>query len=63
LRLTEALGNLPVTQRDAILLRHFQGLSLADIAKELECTPAAVAGLLQRGLKNLRASLTDEGES
>jgi RNA polymerase sigma-70 factor, ECF subfamily len=63
LQLAEALSQLPDTQRDALLLRHFQGLSLAEIAAELECTIAAVTGLLHRGLKNLRKSLSQGNES
>ena len=63
LRLAEALAQLPETQREAVVLRHFQGLSLAEIAAQLECTTAAVTGLLHRGLKNLRKSLTEWHES
>ena len=59
LQLAEALAQLPDSQRDAILLRHFQELSLAEIAEQLDCTTAAVTGLLQRGLKNLRKSLAE----
>jgi RNA polymerase sigma-70 factor, ECF subfamily len=59
LRLAEALAQLPEAQRDAVVLRHFQGLPLADIAEQLDCTTAAVTGLLQRGLKNLRKTLID----
>ena len=59
LQLAEALVQLPEAQRDAVVLRHFQGLSLADIAEQLDCTTAAVTGLLHRGLKNLRKSLAD----
>ena len=63
LQLAEALAQLPEAQRDAVVLRHFQGLSLADIAEQLDCTTAAVTGLLHRGLKNLRKSLTDWEDS
>jgi RNA polymerase sigma-70 factor, ECF subfamily len=63
LQLAESLAQLPEAQREAVVLRHFQGLSLADIAEQLDCTTAAVTGLLQRGLKNLRKSLTDLGDS
>lgn len=59
LQLAEALAQLPDNQRDAVILRHFQELSLAEIAKELDCSTAAVTGLLQRGLKNLRKSLAE----
>ncbi len=63
LQLAEALAQLPETQRDAVVLRHFQGLALAEIAEQLGCTTAAVAGLLQRGLKNLRKSLAEWSEA
>jgi RNA polymerase sigma-70 factor (ECF subfamily) len=56
-QLADALAQLPEAQRDAVVLRHFEGLSLADIARQLACTTAAVTGLLHRGLKNLRKSL------
>jgi RNA polymerase sigma-70 factor (ECF subfamily) len=62
LRLAEALAQLPESQREAILLRHFQELSLAQIAEQLDCTTAAATGLLQRGLRNLRQSLADWSE-
>ncbi len=62
LQLAEALAQLPQNQRDAVVLRHFQGLSLADIAAQLDCTTAAVTGLLTRGLKNLRKTLAQWSE-
>lgn len=62
LRLAEALTNLPDQQREAVIMRHFHGTSLADIANELNTTTAAVTGLLHRGLKNLRKALHVLGE-
>lgn len=61
LLLAQALADLPEQQRAAVVLRHFQGSSLADIAIELETTTAAVTGLLHRGLKNLRKALAQLG--
>jgi RNA polymerase sigma-70 factor, ECF subfamily len=58
-RLAEALGALPENQREAVVLRHFHGLSLAEIGARLDCTTAAVTGLLHRGLKNLREHLQE----
>lgn len=63
LLLAEALAQLPDSQRDAVVLRHFQGMALAEIAEQLDCTSAAVAGLLQRGLKHLRKSLAKWNET
>ncbi len=58
-RLAEALATLPEVQREALVLRHCQGLSLAEISQRLDRTPAAVAGLLKRGLAALREQLHD----
>jgi RNA polymerase sigma-70 factor (ECF subfamily) len=54
LRLADALVELPEVQRQAIVLHHLQGCSLAETARHLDRTDAAVAGLLHRGLKKLR---------
>ena len=64
LRLVEALECLPEAQREALLLQHWHGWSLAQIAEHLGRTPAAVAGLLKRGLRTLREQMTRQrGES
>src|SRR5262245_17084592 len=61
-RVAEALAGLPEAQREAVVLRHFHGRSLAEIAEELGCSTAAVTGALYRGLKALRARLQELGE-
>lgn len=61
LRLAEALATLPEAQREALVLRHCQGLSLAAISQHLGRSPAAVAGLLKRGLRELRVRLGERG--
>jgi RNA polymerase sigma-70 factor, ECF subfamily len=61
LQMAETLASLPEGQRRAIELHHLQGWPLAEIAVELETTKAAVAGLLHRGLKNLRMQLQASG--
>jgi RNA polymerase sigma-70 factor, ECF subfamily len=58
-RIAEALAALPESQREAVMLRHFDGLSLVEISQRLNCTTAAVTGLLHRGIKNLRERLQD----
>jgi RNA polymerase sigma-70 factor (ECF subfamily) len=58
-RLAQALAGLPEAQREALVLRHLEGRSLADIAARLGRSPAAVVGLLQRGLKSLRGLLQE----
>ena len=59
-RLVDALARLPEANRQALVLRHCQGLSLAEISARLGRTPPAVAGLLKRGLAELRTLLPDE---
>jgi RNA polymerase sigma-70 factor (ECF subfamily) len=58
-RLAAALAALPDGQRQAVELRHLHGWPLADIAAHMDRSPAAVAGLLQRGLRELRQLLTE----
>jgi RNA polymerase sigma-70 factor (ECF subfamily) len=60
LRLSRALAELPDDQRQAVILRHLEGRPLAEISAEMERTPAAVAGLLHRGLARLRSLLKSE---
>jgi len=56
-RVAVALAQLPDANREAVVLRYYEGLSLDEISARLGRTPAAVAGLLKRGLKQLRESL------
>jgi RNA polymerase sigma-70 factor (ECF subfamily) len=60
-RLAAALEQLPDAQREAVVLRHLEGLSLAEVGRHLDRNAAAVAGLLQRGLRKLR-TLLEEAE-
>ncbi len=52
-----ALAALPVRQRQAMVLRRYQGLSYREVATILDTTPAAVESLLQRAATALRRSL------
>lgn len=58
--LTLALEKLPPDQREAVRLRHLEGLTLAEIADRLGRSEDAVAGLLKRGMRTLRKWLKDE---
>lgn len=57
LQVAAALESLPKAQREALILQHWHGWTLAQIAGHLHRTPAAVAGLLKRGLRQLREIL------
>lgn len=59
IRLSAALAELPDAQREAVVMRHLRGSSLAEIAEHLGRSHAAVAGLLKRGLEHLRSELSD----
>jgi RNA polymerase sigma-70 factor (ECF subfamily) len=54
LQLCEALEQLPDAQREAVELHYWHGCTLAEIADQMDRTPAAIAGLLKRGLRKLR---------
>jgi RNA polymerase sigma-70 factor (ECF subfamily) len=60
LRLAEAMSRLPEGQREALVLQHWEGLSLAQIGERLGRSPVAVAGLIKRGLKQLRLLLGED---
>jgi RNA polymerase sigma-70 factor (ECF subfamily) len=59
LRLAQVLAGLPEAQREALVLHYWQGWTTAEIGRQLDRSPTAVAGLLKRGLKELRAHLLD----
>jgi RNA polymerase sigma-70 factor (ECF subfamily) len=62
LRLADALAQLPDAQREALILQHWHGWPLAEIGRHLGRSPAAVAGLLHRGLERLRALLLEKDD-
>jgi RNA polymerase sigma-70 factor (ECF subfamily) len=59
LRLADALTTLPAPQRTALVLHYWRGHSLAEVGEQLGSTPSAVAGLLHRGLRQLRKLLQE----
>jgi RNA polymerase sigma-70 factor (ECF subfamily) len=59
-RLAAALARLPDKQRQAVELRHLRGLSLAEVAAEMDTTKTAVVGLLHRGVEKLRGLLQED---
>ncbi len=57
MRLAACLAKLPDGQREAVTLHHLQGWTLAELAAHLKRSEGAVAGLLHRGLKQLKQML------
>ncbi len=57
LQLAQALAELPEPQREAVLLRYYEGQPLEEIGTRLQRTRAGVASLLRRGLDRLRKQL------
>jgi RNA polymerase sigma-70 factor (ECF subfamily) len=60
LRLARALARLPEDQWRAVELHYLKGCPLADVAQQLERGERAVAGLMYRGLRKLRALLKED---
>ncbi|MGH3022161.1 MAG: RNA polymerase sigma factor [Gaiellaceae bacterium] len=60
--LTDALVSMPETQRRAILLREWQGLSHREVARELGLTHSAVEALIFRARRSLAAALENPGK-
>jgi RNA polymerase sigma-70 factor (sigma-E family) len=61
--LVKALATLPAKQRTVLVLRHYEGCSDAEIADLLGCPPATVRSHALRGLRTLRAALSEEATS
>jgi RNA polymerase sigma-70 factor (ECF subfamily) len=53
-----ALHELPTLQRAVVLLRHFEGLSTAQVGRVLSCSEPAVKTHLFRGLKKMKERLS-----
>jgi len=57
LSLVAALARLPEAQREALMLHYWSGLTLKQIAEQLERSRDATAGLIKRGLRQLRINM------
>jgi RNA polymerase sigma-70 factor, ECF subfamily len=55
------LAHLPEAQREAVVLRHCEGWPVEKIGRHMNRPPAAVGGLLRRGMRKLR-ELMPRGE-
>lgn len=52
-----ALGRLPATQREVLVLKYIEGLSVEEIAIRLDRNRLRVQSLLQRGRDGLRREM------
>lgn len=62
-RLNAVLAQLPENQRTALLLHRLDGLSFADIAREMNISPSGARFLVSKGLDACMAALTTEDEA
>jgi RNA polymerase sigma-70 factor (ECF subfamily) len=60
-RLAAALAGLPEAQREALTLHHLEGRPLEEVARAVGRSREAVAGLIKRGLRQLRERLRELG--
>ena len=58
-RLADAIAQLPEDQRMALEMKYLEDMPVAGICKELNRSPASVAGLIRRGLAKLRELLRE----
>jgi len=59
IQLARALEQLPPDQSEAVRLRHIEGRSLDEVQKHFGRSQEACAGLIKRGLRNLRRLLEE----
>ena len=56
-RLTKLLDTLPARQREAIVLRYFEDLSMEETAQVMQCAVGTVKATVWQALRNLRGKL------
>ena len=58
----QLVNGLPMRQRQALVLRYADDLSLEEIAENMNCSQAAVKSLIHRGLEALREEMGKSAE-
>ena len=59
-RMHQALANLPDRQREAVVLRYLEAMSVNQTAELMGCAPGTVKAAVHAGLANLRSAMADE---
>jgi RNA polymerase sigma-70 factor (ECF subfamily) len=59
----EAIAMLPARQREILVLRHYEGLSLQEIAEAQDCALGTVKSSLHRALGNLKQIMESRGRT
>lgn len=62
-KMAVCLEKLPAAQREAVHLRFYEGLGIAEIVQRMGRSETAVAGLVKRGLSQLRQLLDTESRT
>jgi RNA polymerase sigma-70 factor (ECF subfamily) len=62
IRLADAIEALPESQREALTLHHLQRWTLDAVAEQMGRTPAAIAGLIKRAVRQLRQHLSADNQ-
>jgi RNA polymerase sigma factor (sigma-70 family) len=58
-RLTNAVQQLPVDQREAVRLRHFHNFTFKQVAEQMDCKLSETMRLYRLGMESLRRTLGD----
>jgi RNA polymerase sigma-70 factor (ECF subfamily) len=56
-RVADAMNELSATERTAFVLRHFEGMSIEEMSRVLECQPGAAKHSVFRAVQKLRRAL------
>jgi RNA polymerase sigma-70 factor (ECF subfamily) len=62
LAIRRAVSILPTRQRTAVVLRHFVGLPVAEVAAQMSCAEGTVKALTSQGLDRLRVLIVESPE-
>ena len=58
--LTDAINQLPERQREAIVLRYFESLSVAEVAQVMKVSEGTVKATVSSAIKNLKPKLSND---